>query len=395
MKHNVVRLCCDYIIFTGIDTLPVRFSDLIRLCNDLGYSVCAYSKIQALYSDFPGVLEHFGRVKGFTFCSAEHNKHVIFYDDRLSTSERLFVLAHEIGHVVLKHNRVFMDFSDPVDPEQEAEADAFAYQLLAPLCILRRCDIKTVRKISLETLLDEERAAHVCKLMSDETPQFREDELFNQFNLYIMEHTKTENTRPTDRMRDSLFFIPMICMVFMLGVALARWGGSRPVYIPILESRIVTSIEPAPDAESIETESLPDTVSATEQSGGYDGPNVALDTSAVASSRRASQTSAAPSADDTPVPYTVDVPSSQPQTWSQVVPPSSQELVLVPIIPKVLSDGNTYYWSAGGEVYHLSPDCPHLKNAAQIVSGELGEAQRNGRKRLCLDCEKKYKETEE
>lgn len=393
MRHNVVRLCCDYLISTDIDTLPIRFSDLIRLCRDLGYSVCAYSKAQSLYFDFPGILEHVSHAKGFTFCSAEYDKHVIFYDDRLSTGERLFVLAHEIGHVVLKHNRVFMDFSDPVDPEQEAEADAFAYQLLAPLCILRRCDIKTVRKISLETLLDEERAAHVCKLMSDETPQFREDELFDQFGLYIMEHTKAENTRSTGRMRDSLLFISMMCMVFMLGVTLARWGGNKPVYIPVLESRIVASAEPAPATGPAEIESIPNTASALESSGERDTPVVAPDTSIVISSRRTSQASMSPSANDTPAPHTVVVPSSQPQT--RYVAPSSQEPVLVPLIPEILSDGNTYYWSAGGEVYHLSPDCPHLKNAANISSGELGEAQQNGRKRLCLDCEKKYKETEE
>ena len=172
----------------------------------------------------------------------------------------------------------------------------------------------------------------------------------------------------------------------MIFVSIARFPPQSPN--TAIEPTVPNVTEPAPDAESIETESLPDTTSVVEQSGGDDTSGVGPEPSTTTSSRRASQASMAPSSNDTPVPYTVDVPSSQPQT--RYVAPSSQEPVLVPIIPKVLSDGNTYYWSSGGEVYHLIPDCPHLKNAANISSGELGEAQRNGRKRLCLDCEKKY-----
>lgn len=273
MRDNVVRLCCDFLISTNIDTLPIRFCDLVHLCHKLGYSVFSYSKGELLYSDHPGILAHFQQAKGFALCSSECNKHVIFYDDRLSTGERLFVLAHEIGHIVLKHNRVFMDCSAPADLEQEAEADAFAYQLLAPLCILRRCDIKTVRKIASETLLDEERAAHVSKLLSDETPQFREDELFSQFSRYIHKHTKTENTRATDLSRDSLFSILALCFL-LVGALLTRLGWKQPNYVKAPVSSSVTSIDlekiqPEPAAESMEDEPIPDTTTTIEKSSEY------------------------------------------------------------------------------------------------------------------------------
>lgn len=258
MRDNVIRLCCDFLLSTNIDTLPIRLCDLVSLCRKLDYSVVSYSKGKLLYSDHPGIMTHFQQAKGFTLCSSEHNKHVIFYDDRLSTGERLFVLAHEIGHIVLKHNHVFMDCSGSDEQEQEAEADAFAYQLLAPLCILRRCDIKTVRRIASETLLGEERASHVSKLLSDETPQFREDELFAQFQRYIRKHTKTENTRYTSLSRDSLFFIAALCCL-LAGTLLVQFVEKQPTRInaPVIGSdssmnSIITQQQPVSEFKADE-----------------------------------------------------------------------------------------------------------------------------------------------
>ncbi len=271
MRDNVIRLCCDFLLSTNIDTLPIRLCDLVGICRKLDYSVVSYSKGKLLYSDHPGIMTHFQQAKGFALCSSEHNKHVIFYDDRLSTGERLFVLAHEIGHIVLKHNHVFMDCTDSAEQEQEAEADAFAYQLLAPLCILRRCDIKTVRKIASETLLDEERAAHVSKLLSDETPQFREDELFVQFHRYIRKHTKTENTRATGLSRDSLFFLTVLCFL-LAGALFVRFAGVQPDDIKAPAFSMVTSIDPAttqqqePAVESTADEPASETATTMESS---------------------------------------------------------------------------------------------------------------------------------
>ena len=54
---------------------------------------------------------------------------IIFYNDEIESEERKrFTIAHEIGHIVLRHK----GYSEI----NEKEADAFAAQLLLPHCIL-------------------------------------------------------------------------------------------------------------------------------------------------------------------------------------------------------------------------------------------------------------------
>lgn len=66
---------------------------------------------------------------------------VILYKDNLPYGERLFVIAHELGHIILKHKRDFLFSEEPPVEEndvQEDEANDFAYFLLAPPCILAK-----------------------------------------------------------------------------------------------------------------------------------------------------------------------------------------------------------------------------------------------------------------
>ncbi len=101
---------------------------------------------------------------------------VVFYDDTCSVGTRLFSLAHEIGHIVLRHIATGALGYDASDTAQEREADAFAYALLAPLDALRAARVRTVKQIQRMTLLDRERAAHVlAELQAEpqEAPQIK------------------------------------------------------------------------------------------------------------------------------------------------------------------------------------------------------------------------------
>lgn len=101
---------------------------------------------------------------------------VVFYDDTCSVGTRLFSLAHEIGHIVLRHIATGARGYDASDTAQEREADAFAYALLAPLDALRAARVHTVKQIQRMTLLDRERAAHVlAELQAEpqEAPQIK------------------------------------------------------------------------------------------------------------------------------------------------------------------------------------------------------------------------------
>lgn len=60
---------------------------------------------------------------------------IIYIDERLSDEEKMFVCAHEIGHMILhkKSNSVFMDSRTNLNTSKyEIEADRFAMNLLVP-----------------------------------------------------------------------------------------------------------------------------------------------------------------------------------------------------------------------------------------------------------------------
>ena len=70
-------------------------------------------------------------VRGFYQYFQRNN--IIYLDERLSEMEKKFVLAHELGHMVLhkKSNALFMDTRTQFNTDKyELEADQFAINLL-------------------------------------------------------------------------------------------------------------------------------------------------------------------------------------------------------------------------------------------------------------------------
>lgn len=47
------------------------------------------------------------------------------------------------------------------------------------------------------------------------------------------------------------------------------------------------------------------------------------------------------------------------------------------------------YWTKGGTVFHLTPDCSHLNNSEDLLKGDSQTAIENGKTRVCITCQKK------
>lgn len=70
-------------------------------------------------------------VRGFYQYFQRNN--IIYIDEKLSDHDKMFVLAHEIGHMILhrKQNAIFMDTRTQFKTSRyETEADKFAVELL-------------------------------------------------------------------------------------------------------------------------------------------------------------------------------------------------------------------------------------------------------------------------
>ena len=164
--ENIIRIADDFAKQYKL-ALPLRLDTMRHLCDALGYKLFPYA-------EGAPILEH-SSFDDFmhcpAFCTRVMDCNVVFYDDTCSVGTRLFSLAHEIGHIVLRHIATGALGYDASDTAQEREADAFAYALLAPLDALRAARVRTVKQIQRMTLLDRERAAHVLAELQAEQPE--------------------------------------------------------------------------------------------------------------------------------------------------------------------------------------------------------------------------------
>ena len=63
----------------------------------------------------------------------------------------------------------------------EAEANTFAYALVAPLAVLHDRKVRSVEQIQRETLLDEKQAAQVCLMLASYFPAAHDAAIVRQY----------------------------------------------------------------------------------------------------------------------------------------------------------------------------------------------------------------------
>lgn len=127
----LIRLCIYF--------LPVRVSDI---CKVLGIQVISYSKGRGLI-ERKGLVALCEKTDGFTI------DRVIFYNDACVIGRQRFTVAHELGHILLRHGpSVINREPSPTDSPIEQAANVFASRLLAPACVLWGIGAHTAEDIS-------------------------------------------------------------------------------------------------------------------------------------------------------------------------------------------------------------------------------------------------------
>lgn len=146
-----------------ITKLPLTFEDVISIISKNGWEVYAYSEATEFFESMQkvdeGITKFIEERNGFTIF--DNRQTMIFFRDNLSYQEKIFVLCHEIGHIVLKHTYFGVLGNNPssaVSQVQETEADKFALELNAPLPILNQLHIKSYKDIYDMGLLSEARS---------------------------------------------------------------------------------------------------------------------------------------------------------------------------------------------------------------------------------------------
>lgn len=164
-KANIIRLTHFYILQKGYNHLPLQLEDLKRLLEEEGFFLMSYSEgIEVIKK-----LRLEAHLERSAFTVAGETYRIVFYKDSLSYGEKLFCIAHELGHIVLKHTffGILDKCPENVKNVQEEEADTFAYYFLAPVCLLKHLNIHTIEEICKETLLDSDRAVNVLAVLAE------------------------------------------------------------------------------------------------------------------------------------------------------------------------------------------------------------------------------------
>lgn len=120
----------------GIDCLPVRVMSAAR---QMGVHVIRNS-------DSHGELRS-GESGAAIFYS---NRWHVIYDDSLPAEEARFVLAHELGHILMGHDYKYAEarFESSRKIKCEREADMFALRMLAPAFALHELQVFDAKTIA-------------------------------------------------------------------------------------------------------------------------------------------------------------------------------------------------------------------------------------------------------
>ena len=208
-RENIIRLANDFILKYKIDALPLHIDDFQKLCDTLGYDLLSFSGAAALAKAMN--LEKCFERPAFLICRS--NCHAVCFDERQSVGTRLFALAHEIGHIALKHEipaSGTLCCSD-TDTVTEAEANTFAYALTAPLAVLHDRKVRSVEQIQRETLLDEKQAAQVCLMLASYRPAAHDAVIVRQYKKRQAFFTRREK-----------IILPVACAAVIVSLAVAQ-----------------------------------------------------------------------------------------------------------------------------------------------------------------------------
>ncbi len=180
----------DILLDCKVESLPIDMKSILKQLNIGVLKYCDNLDFIRLN----GYDELVKKSDGFAVCI--QGRYFIFYNDKCIPTRKRYILAHELGHIVLNH------FSSEAN-HCENQANVFASRLLAPAFILHELKLFNIESIveecrvsrefaniRLERILDlEERnnksietKGYSCFYLSKE-----EKKLKKQFSTYLQE----------------------------------------------------------------------------------------------------------------------------------------------------------------------------------------------------------------
>lgn len=174
----------------GIVRLPV---DIDAVCEQLGICVLSYDA-GAEIIERAHLYRAVRDTNGLTFYLK--NTPVILFNERQEIKQLMFTIAHELGHIILKHVMPGDETPAHLGPvwsasPKEKAANQFAARLLAPACVLWGLNIHTTEQIMEQCQITQPAAEYRARRMATlyERQKFLtsslERKVYHQFQPYL------------------------------------------------------------------------------------------------------------------------------------------------------------------------------------------------------------------
>ena len=253
---NIRGLACRFLTSCNTADLPFEIESIKGL--DDRYVISTYEQADELLKRL-GVWEHSLKSKGFTTATTEDGKKTcwIFHNSNLTYYEFKEVILHEIGHDICNHisecavlayssNKEIMD-------KQNAEADFFALNVMAPFPVLYAMNIKTARELQVVTGIPENDAKGIFIELQEMRQQKRanwgreEKDLIRKFMPLILKYRMSKCWPSIS----GIGFLAVAVIVFaLLRSAYSNQPPVIPTPLPQYQSPIMPAEAEQPYAEN-------------------------------------------------------------------------------------------------------------------------------------------------
>jgi len=187
------KLAKEFLIKSKVKALPIN---PFAICKQHGFVIRSVKETEDIIHEIdPFDVRENPDCDAKTYLTSK-GRYVIVYDDAVFSQGRIiWTIAHEIGHIVLKHltqfeqTEIHKGLTDKENEVLEKEADAFASEFLAPAEVLLSC--KCVKKKMIIKLcgLSDEAAFYRKEYLKNYQPDYKyerlDKEIYKQFFNFI------------------------------------------------------------------------------------------------------------------------------------------------------------------------------------------------------------------
>lgn len=156
---RVRKIADEFATKMKVNKLPISLEDLEVIAQANNWNIIAYSRGLG-YIKAHNLEEYYYTSKGFTYVSSDGV--MIFIKDDLEYLDKINVICHEIGHIVLKHIEAGTNQKsitcDNKDKIQELEADTFSLVFQSPTQLMQSLRIDTAHSLIKEGVFSKKNA---------------------------------------------------------------------------------------------------------------------------------------------------------------------------------------------------------------------------------------------